>query len=522
MGKAKVGAMDEIKVRQQIIDKLGESNNILVAVNAHPTVDELSAALGLTLLLNKLDKHATAVFSGDVPTAVGFLEPERTFESTVDSLRDFIIALDKEKADHLRYKLDGDLVKIFITPYRATISQSDLEFSQGDYNVQFVVTIGVRSEDDLDPALKGHGRILRESPVAALHIDAPGTLGNIVWTDPQASSYSELAASLAQGFDNTDDEQPLLDKHIATAFLTGIVAATERFSNEKTTSRVMTLAAQLMSAGGDQQLIAAKLAEAKQLAAGPMPTKPANKKPAQANNKDKSLVISHNAEAGKKKLSQTDADEAELAQQLAKNNPQPEPAPAPRRSSGRNSSAEPWRQPIETPLSEPSLGGTLNATTKQAADDKRRERENGRNKTILSHKGGRYLDSDDTPGSQAPLNAATAALDHEPTVPNVNDMPRVPMAHNDDILPPPTGKETLADLDAKHRAAPADDAEGPALPPLPPMPDFSSLPPLPPGVPPLPGPDADNPMAQLDAALQSEAKAKKDQANPSQFHVPEK
>jgi len=104
----------------------------------------------------------------------------------------------------------------------------------------------------------------------------------------------------------------------------------------------------------------------------------------------------------------------------------------------------------------------------------------------------------------------------------VNDMPRVPMAHNDDILPPPTSKETLADLDAKHRAAPADDAEGPALPPLPPMPDFSSLPPLPPGVPPLPGPDADNSMAQLDAALQSEAKAKKDQANPSQFHVPEK
>ena len=152
----------------------------------------------------------------------------------------------------------------------------------------------------------------------------------------------------------------------------------------------MTLAAQLMSAGGDQQLIAAKLAEAKQLAAGPMPAKPASKKPAQANNKDKSLVISHNAEAGKKKLSQTDADEAELAQQLAKNNPQPEPAPAPRRSSGRNGSAEPWRQPIETPLSEPSLGGTLNATTKQAADDKRRESENGRNKTILSHKGGRY------------------------------------------------------------------------------------------------------------------------------------
>ena len=51
----------------------------------------------------------------------------------------------------------------------------------------------------------------------------------------------------------------LIDEQIATAFLTGIVSATDRFSNNRTSSQVMTMAAQLMAAGANQQLIATEL-----------------------------------------------------------------------------------------------------------------------------------------------------------------------------------------------------------------------------------------------------------------------
>lgn len=57
-------------------------------------------------------------------------------------------------------------------------------------------------------------------------------------------------------------DKTLIDEQIATAFLSGIVAATERFSNNRTSARVMTMAAQLMSAGANQQLIASKFEEA--------------------------------------------------------------------------------------------------------------------------------------------------------------------------------------------------------------------------------------------------------------------
>ncbi|MCA9336083.1 hypothetical protein KC967_04260, partial [Candidatus Saccharibacteria bacterium] len=250
--------MADTTVKKQIVEKIKDSNNILVTVNSNPSVDELSAALGITLLINKLNKHGTAVFSGAVPPAIEFLQPEKTFENTVDSLRDFIIALDKEKADHLRYKVVDDMVKIFITPYRTTISDKDLDFSQGDYNVEFVLALGVKSSEDLDKALESHGRILHDATVAAVSLGEASNLGGIEWVDTAASSYSEMMAGLAEALKS---DKALLDEQIATALLTGIVAATERFSNDKTSSDVMTAAAQLMAAGANQQLIAIKLEE---------------------------------------------------------------------------------------------------------------------------------------------------------------------------------------------------------------------------------------------------------------------
>lgn len=248
---------DQPNAKQQIVEKIKNSTNILVTVNTNPTVDELVAALGLTLLLNKIKKHATAIVSGDIPPAIDFLEPGKTFEKAVDSLRDFIIALDKEKADHLRYKVDGDVVKIFITPYKTTITSDDLDFSQGDYNVELVLALNVKNRDNLDQALVSHGRILHDATVATISLGEESRLGGIHWQDSSASSLSEMLVALSESLKKGDE--PVLDEQIATALLTGIVAATDRFSNNKTNSRIMTMAAQLMAAGANQQLIAAKL-----------------------------------------------------------------------------------------------------------------------------------------------------------------------------------------------------------------------------------------------------------------------
>jgi hypothetical protein len=246
--------MDSAK--QQLIDKLKTANNILVTVSRNPSVDQLSSCIGLTLLLNKQGKHAAAVFSGEVPSTLEFLQPEETLEKNTDSLRDFIIALDKSKADKLRYKVEDNVVRIFITPYKTSISQDDLEFSEGDFNVDVVVALGVLQQEDLDEAITAHGRILHDATVASVNTAQDGGLGTINWRDPQASSLSELVTELAEALGDN-----LLDNQIATALLTGIVSETDRFSNDKTSSQTMSASAALMAAGANQQLVASKLEE---------------------------------------------------------------------------------------------------------------------------------------------------------------------------------------------------------------------------------------------------------------------
>ena len=175
--------------KKQIIESIKDKKNILVTVSNNPSVDELAAALGLTIFLNKLDKHATAIASGNIPSALDFLDPGKTFEATADSLRDFIIALDKEKADHLRYKLEGDVVKIFITPYQTTITQGDLEFSQGDYNVEMVIALNVASREELDKALSAHGKILHDAVVATITTGSlKSSLGTLDWHEDTPAS----------------------------------------------------------------------------------------------------------------------------------------------------------------------------------------------------------------------------------------------------------------------------------------------------------------------------------------------
>lgn len=275
--------------KKQLLERIKSANNVLVTVSANPSVDQLSAAIGLTIMLNKLDKHATAVFSGKTPSTIEFLQPEKTLEKNTDSLRDFIIALDKSKADKLRYKVEEDHVKIFITPYRTSISQADLDFSQGDFNVELVIALGVNDQQDLDQAIISHGRILHDATTVAVTTGTVSNLGSINWSDEHASSLCEMVAGLAD-----DLQQDLLDAQVATALMTGIVAETDRFSNEKTLPATMTLSAKLMAAGANQQLVASKLEEP--LAPEIPPAQPVEPSNESQQNSDGSLTIAHTGE----------------------------------------------------------------------------------------------------------------------------------------------------------------------------------------------------------------------------------
>lgn len=477
--------MDEIKIKQQVVEKIKESSKILVTVSNSPSVDALSAALALTMLLDKQEKYATSIFSGETPPAIAFLEPEKTFDDTTDSLRDFIIALNKEKADHLRYKVEGDSVKIFITPYKTTIDQSDLEFSQGDYNVELVIALGVNNQEHLDGALENHGQILHDAAIITMTSgDQTSDLGGIDWHDSNSSSLSEMVAGLAEAL-KVDKKKPLLDEQIATALLTGIVAETDRFSNEHTTSKAMTVAASLMAAGADQQLIANELQASREIEAAPVEESTEevndendeNDESEDSSENDSDVEVDKDSDDGsmtiKKEYDATaleivhedetlaDLDrrvrgdeeakervikEVELAEEQAAEEERREheayAPPAVTEVEPQSMIGTAYEPEAES--DEPVLGGTLNATAEQAADDARRAAENDQNKTILEHS---YLGGDDNATISSPSNVIDTpegfpgTPDVAPGSTGVNNVPSGEDVHS---AYAPEGESTLA------------------------------------------------------------------------------
>ena len=611
--------------KKQIIESIKDKKNILVTVSNNPSVDELAAALGLTIFLNKLDKHATAIASGNIPSALDFLDPGKTFEATADSLRDFIIALDKEKADHLRYKLEGDVVKIFITPYQTTITQSDLEFSQGDYNVEMVIALNVASREELDKALSAHGKILHDAVVATITTGSlKSSLGTLDWHEDAATGVSEMVTEIAQELKTAKAD---IDEQIATSFLTGIVASTDRFSNELTSSKVMTMSAELMASGANQQLIAAQLQDnatkeatndsseqtsvEQQDEVKDKPIEPANDDPtkliinrddATSDNlestkldvmsDDSAVDINHEHEGNLDEVaeqvrqeSQEDAARAAEAQlsEITEAVVQPEQgdleaivAPVAVDPDGitaelEQATAELQSAPVidrvvaADEVSIPTVGGTLNATTATAAEQKREDLRNDQNRKILTHNSGRLGDQP-VMGTGVALNAAMAAQKDEPaavdifaapiTPPSVEPLSAAEVPTIDpltsqaetvvsplDPVPQPAPiygsgtQDALAAVNAVLDSAPEPqpqpepmtampvapmdntmgiptlaDIESSSVTGLPPMPDFSSLPPLP------SAPTGIDPSGLPTAPMDSAATPQ--EFNPAQFQIP--
>ena len=241
----------------KVADKIQHATNILIALSKDPNVDEISAAIALAFVLDQQKKHVTAIYSGQTPNALEFLRPEETFQKDISSLQDFIIALNKSKADHLIYQVEGDYVKILITPYKGQIKKEDLEYSYSDYNVDLVIVFNVNSGSEIDSALSEYGRIMHDAMAINITSSVPGRFADLEWSDPSKSSVCEMVYDLLSELeiDNTPQE-------VATALLTGILSATERFSNNRTKPTTMAVASKLMEAGADQQLISSNILKA--------------------------------------------------------------------------------------------------------------------------------------------------------------------------------------------------------------------------------------------------------------------
>lgn len=247
----------ELTPKQQTTQTISAAQKILVLTHVNPDGDALGSLIALFLVLKKLGKDVTAVAPEVIPGAFSFLPNTADLTKSFSGTKDFIITVDtaKIKVDHLGYKHypEENKLNIVITPLSGTFKNEDISFSYGTFKFDLIIVLDSPDLDRLGPLYDGQTSLFYETPVINLdHHAGNDFFGKINWVDLTATSTAEILVSLMESLAR---EKPLIDEDIATALLTGIITDTGSFQNANTTPKSLTVAAQLVAAGGRQQEI---------------------------------------------------------------------------------------------------------------------------------------------------------------------------------------------------------------------------------------------------------------------------
>lgn len=257
----------ELSPKQQIVELIKKSENIIIFTHINPDGDALGSLLAFQMVLKKLGKNVMSITSSKIADVFSFLPKINEIGNQFDGVRDFIINLDLSSTsiDKLSYQknIKENKLDIIITPKNGSFSPEDVSFSYGANKFDLVFVLDTPDLDRLGSLYDENTDLFYETPIVNIdHHPTNDYFGKINWVDLTATSTAEILVALIESLSR---EKQLLDADIATCLLTGIITDTGSFQNTNTTPKSLTVAAQMVAAGARQQEIIQKIFKTKQL-----------------------------------------------------------------------------------------------------------------------------------------------------------------------------------------------------------------------------------------------------------------
>lgn len=242
----------DLTPKQQASEAIRQAESILLVTGQRPNIDQIASVVALTHALRKMNKKVTPLVTDRVPGGAQFIA-KNVVETSLNGSRDFIVQLSLAKAevDKVKYTVDDGKLNIHVTPFSGGFNASDVTFDKGDYHFDLIIALGVPKRANLDRIFEQNPRLLTSIPMLNLDYHRINEQhGAINLLETNSSTLSEMVLALTESV-----QGGLLDAQMATALLAGIMAATDRFTAASTTAKSMTVAAQMLAAGADQQKV---------------------------------------------------------------------------------------------------------------------------------------------------------------------------------------------------------------------------------------------------------------------------
>ena len=243
-----------LRETQQILEAIKRSAKPLICLPVGCGADAYASAIGLAHVLLKLEKQATIVSTGGpAPKITQFLNGWERIRTTLEQTERFTIELDasKIKVSELSYALQGDKLKIFLSPKNGSWSEKDMTVTASGYVYDLLMLIGAPDLESCGSLYREHPNLFFNTPI--INIDhAPGNehYGQMNAVDLTACACGEVCHDLIEAID-----PGFIDEPAATAFLTGMIAQTKSFKSANLTPKSLATASRLLAKGAKQDVI---------------------------------------------------------------------------------------------------------------------------------------------------------------------------------------------------------------------------------------------------------------------------
>lgn len=244
----------ELNPKQQALKIISESHNILLLTHSDPDGDAVGCILATKLVLENLGKKVTMVAPGHIDQALNFLPGFDQIQNKLESQTEskIIISETNGKVGAISWKRISDN-KVELILSGSKISAHDVSVEKGVALFDAVIILDTAIQDRLSPIWEENADLFYEVPTVLIdHHPANTQFAKVNIVDITAAATSEILVSIFEALGKSSN---VITKEIATCLLTGLMTDTSSFMNSNTTPKALTVAAQLVAAGADQQQI---------------------------------------------------------------------------------------------------------------------------------------------------------------------------------------------------------------------------------------------------------------------------
>src|SRR5687768_10761511 len=229
---------------RQFMETLQKSEHPLITFRKEWSIDAVASALALAKFLEKKGKKVDIIAEGfAMPRSLKFLPGIERIRPSFTHLQKFVIHRDlaKTKIDELSYDIEGDKLRIHVTPKAGRFDGKDVTTASTDFKYDCIITVDTPDYGSLGSLFTANTEFFYDRPTVNIdHEPSNEQYGNLNVVDITATSTSECVHSLLKS-----TGEHFLTEEIATCLLTGIISKTRSFKTASVTPRTLDIASEL-------------------------------------------------------------------------------------------------------------------------------------------------------------------------------------------------------------------------------------------------------------------------------------